>query len=562
MINLLALSIIAMLGGDPARYYFQADTQEQAETIAEEMNAELLSFTDGVAVYTIKRPIKSILRTIGIDTYSSEETATIDGQSVTLTQDGVYYLDDFETGANPALNKGFKESPFDCIEWENAYKNGITGNGAVVAVLDTGCNITHEDLRENIIGGYNAVDGTQNVIDENGHGTHVAGTIAARDNTVGNIGVAPDAKIYVVKVFVRENGKDLAYTSDLIKGLNRCIKQGNIDVINMSLGGTGYDENFRDAMERCMDAGILCVVAAGNESTDKPHYPAAFGIGLRVAAYDQSAKGLAYFSNYGENSNVAAPGVKIYSSFKGKDSNYAYLSGTSMASPHVAGVAALIYGENDIPKTRAGADNVMNLILGNTDGKTYNYNGHEVTGGVDIQNIFHAPYVRTPQKPEITVEGQKDTGQKIVTIAGQDIIYTLDGSAPSIYNGRKYTDPIRLDKEGTYKLRAISLKKRSGSKIAKLKITVDPGVISEPRVESVKLTGKKKCAPGKSVQIGIENTGDPIPAEKFTWSVNKDTATVDSTGRVTVKATAKPGDTFKVRAKLGDTVKKKKITVK
>ena len=561
---LLAALIATMLSppdGDPARYYIAVDTQEEAEAIADKIGGDLLTYTDGIATYTINRPLKKALRGIGIDTYNPEETAEIDGEAYTLTRDNVYYLDDFEKGTNPVLNENFQAWPFEKIEWGNTYKNNITGAGAVVAVLDTGCDITHEDLRDNIIGGYNAVDGTQNVADLHGHGTHVSGTILARDNTVGNVGVAPDAKLYVVKVFTRlDNGKDVAYTSDVIKGLNKCIELGNINVVNMSLGGNSYDANFRDAMDRCMEHGILTVVAAGNEGTDEPHYPAAFGIGLRVAAYGENGK-LTYFSNYGDNANIAAPGSRIYSTYPG--GLYTYLSGTSMASPEVAGVAALIYGSKDIPKNRAGANQVMHVILDNVDKKTYSYKDHSVTGGVDVQSIFHSNYIRTPQTPAATTKEQADTGQIIVTLTSNaDIIYTLDGSTPSLYNGKHYTDPIRLDKAGTYKLRAVAYKKRCGSQILKKKIEVKAGVISQERIESASIAGKKKIAPGKTSQMNIVNDGAPIPANRWTWSTNKAIATVDSSGRVTVSSQAKSGATFKVMAKLGDVTTKKKITVK
>lgn len=399
------------------------------------------------------------------------------------------------------------------------------------------------------------------VTDTYGHGTHVAGTIAATDNEVGNIGVAPDAGIYVIKA---SNEGGIFYNSDIIRGLNKCVELGNIDIVNMSLGGYGSNDDFRQAMENCADHGILCVSAAGNDATDRLHYPSAYKIGLSVAAYNSSKPDeLAWFSNYGGNYNIVAPGVNICSAYL--NGGYGWLNGTSMATPHVSGVAALIYGAYDIPKTREGADRVRDIIISNNDGIRYSFEDRYATGGVDIQKIFRSAYVRTPEAPKPSITVQADTKQSILSFEPTDavIYYTLNGKKPDIYTSKVYTEPVHLDKAGKYKIKAIAVNKRSSSTISKATADVPANVISQYRVGSVTLSCKEKYKAGKTFTVKVSNNGKAIPAERFKWKCNKpEIATVDRYGNVTISPGASSGTTFKVKAILGGIKNKVKITIK
>ena len=225
------------------------------------------------------------------------------------------------------------------IDADLAWPTGNTGRGVKVAILDTGIDYDHPDLR--MAGGVNyagtAKDGSTNPADWNdnhGHGTHVAGIIAARNNTVGVIGVAPDVSLWAVKV-LSDTGS--GYTSDIIQGLNWCTSHG-IRVASMSLGGSSTT-SLKYACDRAYALGVLLVAAAGNNG-GAVSYPAAYSSVIAVAATD-SYNRRASFSSYGSQVELAAPGVSIYSTYK--NGWYATMSGTSMACPHVSGAAALAW---------------------------------------------------------------------------------------------------------------------------------------------------------------------------------------------------------------------------
>ncbi len=225
------------------------------------------------------------------------------------------------------------------IDADLAWPTGNTGKGVKVAILDTGIDYDHPDLR--VAGGVNYAgttkDGSTYPADWNdnyGHGTHVAGIVAARNNTIGVIGVAPDVSLWAVKVLGDTGG---GYTSDIIQGLQWCTTHG-IRVASMSLGG-GNTSSLKYACDRAYALGVLLVAAAGNNG-GAVTYPAAYSSVIAVSATD-SYNRRASWSNYGPQIELAAPGVSIYSTYK--NGTYATLSGTSMACPHVTGAAALAW---------------------------------------------------------------------------------------------------------------------------------------------------------------------------------------------------------------------------
>ena len=220
------------------------------------------------------------------------------------------------------------------VDAELVWPSGNSGDAVKVAVVDTGISADHPDLKNNIKGGYNAINPLKSWNDDNGHGSHVAGIIAALNNAIGTVGAAPLADLYAVKVLNRQGS---GYLSDIIEGLDWAIAN-NMQVVNMSLGTSSDILSFREAVQRVSAAGIVQVAAAGN-SGGSVGYPAAYPEVIAVSATD-SGDALASFSSRGPEVDLAAPGVGIYSAYKG--TGYATLSGTSMAAPHVAGSVALV----------------------------------------------------------------------------------------------------------------------------------------------------------------------------------------------------------------------------
>lgn len=243
--------------------------------------------------------------------------------------------DDIVTALKPTETIQAETLPWgiDTVEADQVW-SAHTGAGINVAVLDTGIDMDHPDLAANIKGGINLVNTRKTFDDDNGHGTHVSGTIAAVNNDFGVIGVAPEANLYGVKVL---NQRGSGYTSDVIEGIEWAVNN-NMDIISMSLSSAYYNAAFEVAINYAYNNGVIVVAAAGNESTSVS-YPAAYDNVIGVSAMDQNYD-LAYFSNYGPQIDVTAPGVSITSTYyKGQ---YAIMSGTSMATPHVTGVIALM----------------------------------------------------------------------------------------------------------------------------------------------------------------------------------------------------------------------------
>ncbi|HON07973.1 MAG TPA: S8 family peptidase, partial [Verrucomicrobiota bacterium] len=243
-----------------------------------------------------------------------------------------------------------------------------SASNIIVAIIDSGIRYTHEDLASNMwinpgeipdngidddnngyvddIHGINAIDGASNPgdpFDDYGHGTHVAGIIGAvGNNQKGIAGVAWKVQIMSLKFIDSTNN---GYLSDAVECINYAINKG-AKIINASWGSTNYSSTLQTAFNKARSAGIIVVVSSGNDSRNNditPSYPASYNLDniISVLATDFNDE-IADYSNYGATSvDVGAPGSSIISTFFLNDSSYIYLSGTSMSSPHVAGICAL-----------------------------------------------------------------------------------------------------------------------------------------------------------------------------------------------------------------------------
>ena len=214
------------------------------------------------------------------------------------------------------------------------------GEGIAVAVLDTGIDEKCVDLPA-LLGGVNTIDSTHWGSDEHGHGTHVAGIIAAVDNDIDMVGAAPDAGLYSVKVM---DDSGWGTYSSVIAGIEWVLNK-NIPIMNMSIGGGSHSKALKDAVDAAYAGGTLLVAAAGNQgnSVDNVLYPARYSSVIAVSASD-SNNNLASFSSRGPSIELIAPGDSILSLIPGNSMGRS--SGTSMAAPHVAGSAALLWGAN------------------------------------------------------------------------------------------------------------------------------------------------------------------------------------------------------------------------
>lgn len=240
-----------------------------------------------------------------------------------------------------------KEYIPDGINMINApfmWSKGITGKNVKIAVIDSGCDTDHKDLKNRIIGGRNFTTEDNGNInkyeDYNGHGTHVCGTIAASKNNYGVIGVAPDAQLLILKALDKNGSGSM---KSIIDAINFAINQ-KVDIISMSLGTSKDIPQLHQVIKKAVDSNILVVCAAGNEgdgieSTDEFSYPGAYNEVINVGAVDFS-RSAARFSDSNKEVDLVAPGVNIVSTFL--NGKYETLSGTSMATPHVTGFLALL----------------------------------------------------------------------------------------------------------------------------------------------------------------------------------------------------------------------------
>ena len=359
-----------------------------------------------------------IYKAIGQKEYDSYEAMISGGNNPMYDQLwGLKNTGDNEPAGNRGNSSRSGKSGAD-VNAERAWNITHGSKDIVIAVIDTGVDYNHPDLKDNMwvnlaeangqpgvdddgngyvddVHGYDFANNDGDPMDGNGHGTHCAGTIAATDNNIGIVGVMKEATIVGVK-FLTDEGS--GSTVDAIKAIDYSTKIG-VDIMSNSWGGGGFSQALKDSIERAKDAGIVFTAAAGNSATDNnstPHYPSNYDVEnvISVASHTYNDV-LSNFSCYGSRTvHVAAPGQNVLSTTP--NNSYAVYSGTSMATPHVTGVIGLYLADRGL-----GSLSDLRQMLMDTSVYQSAYDRKTIAAGrVDAYNFLTHTITSRPAKPD------------------------------------------------------------------------------------------------------------------------------------------------------------------
>lgn len=443
-------------------------------------------------------------------------------------------LDWYDWVKSLGLNDTYIQNPSWNYQWMHDAVNSYAAWGVTmgrpeitVAVLDTGVYAAHEDLGI-ILSGWNTMTDTDDINDDSGHGTHVAGILAAQGfNARGGVGIAPQVSILPVRVLSSSGGTN----STVAKGINWAVENG-ADIINLSLGGTAYSSTVEKAVNNAWKNGVTVIAAMCNSAyggSNIQHYPAAYDHVIAVSATDESGN-LASYSHYGTWCDVLAPGSNIMSTWI--RNGYRSDSGTSMATPVVSGAAALYmsaYGKQ--------SPDVMEALL----------RGATTNGVLDLAKLMggdlSAPLILVGEEGRVltSATAKLTSADTLRVVSGtQDdgcrIVYTLDGTKPAMLNGEvrngmllEAGETVSLAEYAvgtTLTLRAIKVNGMGAAgKEAKLKIIIETPATEEERgqihVEITEQPGSHVVA-GKSITLKaavISELGTSVD-QKVTWRID------------------------------------------
>lgn len=564
---------------------FFAETQEEANQIAECYAGTLVEYEEGVAVAEISAAVKdavsaaadmnsslpavypNIIYQIN-DGWETTVSAAEAEETAGETEADLVEREEEETEAETAERSGeelpyedehlYAAAPNDAYfgrQWHHETMNTVEawnatkGNGVTVAVIDTGIDYMHPDLKGNVAGHYSTCDSSDGR-DDNGHGTHCAGIIAAAaNNGIGVSGMAPEAKIYAVKVLDKFGS---GRTSNIVQGVLHAT-QKETDVISMSLGGICWDGAFQKAIDKAVSKGIVVVAAAGNDSVSQKSYPAAYNNVIAVAATDSYDR-FTFFSNYGNWVDIAAPGLNILSTlptnlrladvaYVGTGTSYGYMSGTSMACPVVAGTVALMLGNYDETlRNRNDSTEVITItktLINSSDPYgAYNYyeknpncwyplaDAESCTYAVDDSEVAMPEiyFSQTPSNKNVVLAGSEQYFELKTSTEHAKIYYTINGAKPTVKNGWLYQGKVYIPRSGKVKIQAVAVVGTKTSKVFSKTYTFDV----RPEALSTSCKDEMTVAVGKSIQLSVIIAPSNTSNQKLVWTSD------DATGKIKV----------------------------
>lgn len=615
--------------------YF-ADSKEEAEKVAECYGGEVDEYSYGIAVADIEQavmdavnvaadvtiPIPAVYPNIIYTIADEWDTSSVDTSDITIedVSEDVTEVDEQSQEASVETDVQ-SEDQVSAQSVSNQWHHGVIntvnawgssdaskGDGVTVAVLDTGVDYTHPDLAANIKSHTSVVEvsdgGSADGKDMNSHGTHCAGIIAALENNVGGVGVAPKAKISSIQVMNKNGSGNTAYTA---KGLEAALAQ-DVDVISMSLGSEYYDAVLQKTIDKVVKKGIVVVAAAGNGDdlgygTSQKCYPAACNNVIAVAATDEE-KWFTEFSNYGTWVDIAAPGAEIYSTAptyaydsigeNGNtvpgETNYKKDSGTSMACPIVAGTVALMLANNKTLRdtnNKSCVDRITKDLIASAD-KDRNgavsyyavYSNMYYTPGdnrvyypfVNVANAVYAVDDNPIEISSITFSTGEPAAKNVVkggpgatfTLTAKSehdkIYYTINGKKPTASTGKLYTEAVSLEEySGKVKIQAVAVRGSKSSKVFSNSYTVNVAIEAmipagvDYILENGVYTAEMNVVRGKSIQLAVNTEPEYASNKKFDWTCSDTTnIKVNKTGKVTCNKKAEPNSEVVVTAKATD----------
>lgn len=523
-----------------------ADTEEIAQAYAQAFSAELVCRQDGLA--TLRLNGVSVVEALTAAQKSDRLPAAYPNHIALLPPDEVEETEDSglalfsEDISQPQTWRSWldnTENPDPYLTDPTSYRYqymhdtvdsyaawGVTtGKGVTVAVIDTGVKANHEDLpnlrRVEVTNGKEPLG----LEDATGHGTHVAGIIgAAMGNGKGGAGIAPGATILSLRVV---NAAGYIYDSALIAALRTAVKNG-AQIVNISIGGTAYNAVFQKVINEATEAGVTVVAAMGNDGTNCLNYPAGYDNVIGVVSVDRT-NNRASGSSYGTWGDVAAPGAAVWSTTY--NGSYSPKSGTSMASPVVAGVAALyksvhsdatpaqITARLKATATRGGSDLGAGIV--------------NAAAALSEKPGIPTAEIRSGETGEVLSRSDGGTlsapwdGRLCLTGTGRFLLYTLDGKTPGIregqiVRGQRYNGPISLaDYAGqtlTVKAMAVGDGGLAGS-VLTCRIQVKKGT----EIGRVTISGPRELLAGKTGEFQAKVTGvnPEAPVEQtVTWRIS------------------------------------------